>query len=60
MKRIAQSDVRTVDGIPVAHHLDVETTKTGSRTSMDIDGVRFNQQLESDLFTQRSLERGKR
>jgi hypothetical protein len=29
-------------------------------TVMRIDGVRFNQQLESDLFTQRSLERGKR
>jgi outer membrane lipoprotein-sorting protein len=60
VKRIVQSDVRTVDRIPLAHHLDVETVGAGSHTSMDIDGVRFNQQLEADLFTQRSLERGRR
>jgi hypothetical protein len=60
VKRIRQSDVRTVDGIPLAHHLDVETVAAGSRTSMAIDGVRFNQQLGPDLFTQRSLERGRR
>jgi hypothetical protein len=60
VKRVEQSDIRTVDGIPVAHRLEAVTVKNGSRTVMDVAQVRFNQTLESDLFTQRSLERGKR
>jgi outer membrane lipoprotein-sorting protein len=60
VKRIEQSDIRTVDGIPVAHHLEVVTVKTGSKTVMEVSKVRFNQKLEADLFTQRALVRGKR
>jgi hypothetical protein len=60
VKRIEQSDVRTVDGIPVAHRLDVVTVARGSQTVMEVGAVRFNQKLESDLFTQRALMRGKR
>jgi outer membrane lipoprotein-sorting protein len=60
VKRVDQSDVRTVDGIPVAHRLEAVSVVRGSRTVMEVAKVRLNQQLESDLFTQRALTRGKR
>lgn len=60
VKRVDQSDIRTVDEIPVAHHLEALTVARGSRTVMQVDRVRFNQDFESDLFTQRALTRGKR
>jgi outer membrane lipoprotein-sorting protein len=60
VKRVEQTDIRTVDGIPVAHHLEAVTPARGSRTVMEVDEVRFNQGLPDDLFSQRALERGKR
>jgi hypothetical protein len=60
VKRVEQSDVRTVDAIPVAYHLEAATLSRGSRTVMEVDEVRFNQGLTDDLFSQRALARGKR
>lgn len=60
IKRIEQTDIRPVAGIPVAHHTEALTLAQGSRTVMKVDEVRFNQGLPDDLFTQRALERGKR
>lgn len=59
-KRLTQRDIKVVDGIPVAHHVDVEAPAKGSKTTIDSSEVRFNQQLEPDLFSQRALERGER
>jgi outer membrane lipoprotein-sorting protein len=60
VKRVDQSDIRTVDGIPLAHRIEAATVGRGSRTVMEVTKVRFNQKLEDDLFTQRALVRGKR
>ena len=60
VKRIAESDIRTVDGIPVAHRLEAVTPAEGTRTVMNVTSIRFNQGLEDGLFTQRALARGKR
>src|SRR3989442_1009015 len=57
-KRIAQSDVKSVGAIPVAHQRRVSTPGTGSHTVIEITDVQFNQKLDPDLFTQRYLERG--
>ena len=57
-KRIAQSDVKSIGAIPVAHHVEVATPGTGSHTVIEITDVQFNQKLDPDLFTQRYLERG--
>lgn len=59
-KRLSQRDIKVVDAIPVAHHIDVETPRKGSRTTIASSDVRFNQRLEPELFTQRALERGER
>jgi hypothetical protein len=60
LKRIDYGNIRPVDGIPVAHRLEARTLAAQSRTVMDVERVRFNQNLEADLFTQRTLARGKR
>jgi hypothetical protein len=59
-KRLTQTAIKTVDGIPVAHHIDVEAPPKGTKTMIDSSDVHFNQQLEPDLFSQRALERGER
>src|SRR5881409_898793 len=50
-KRIAQSDVKSIGAIPVAHHVEVATPGTGSHTVIEITDVQFNQKLDPDLFT---------
>src|SRR5262245_12646972 len=45
-KRIQQSDVKTVDNIPVAQRIEAATPAAGSRTAIDITEVRFNQKLD--------------
>ena len=57
-KRIQQSDVRTVDNIPIAQRIEAATPAAGSRTAIEITEVRFNQKLDPELFSQRYLERG--
>lgn len=59
-KRVQQSDVKVLSDIPVAHKVVVETLGAGTRTTMDLADVKYNQQLEDDLFTTRALERGER
>jgi outer membrane lipoprotein-sorting protein len=60
LKRIEQSDVRPVDGIPIPYRTEARTLAAGSRTIMDVESVRFNTELPDDVFTQRSLMRGRR
>src|SRR5437667_3509903 len=59
-KRLEQSEVRAIGPIPTPHHIAVETPASGTRTTIDITDVQFNQGLEEDLFSQRYLERGGR
>jgi hypothetical protein len=60
VKRIEQKDVRLVGAIPVAHRLEIERPQRGSHTVMLVQSVKFDQDLEDELFTQRALERGER
>ena len=57
-KRVRQRDVQLVGNIPVPHTIAVETIANGTRTTIEVSGVEFNQNLDDDLFTQRALERG--
>jgi len=60
VKEIDQSDIRMVGAIPVPHRVEVARPRRGSHTVMTIERVRFDQELEADLFTQRALEMGER
>ena len=57
-RRIRQSDVRQVGKIPVPHRAEVETPAAGTKTTVTLSGVAFDQGLPDDLFTQPALERG--
>jgi outer membrane lipoprotein-sorting protein len=58
LKRITQSEVRSVGPIPVAHRIEVQTPAAKSSTTIEVSEVKFDQGLKDDLFTQRTLERG--
>jgi hypothetical protein len=60
VRRLWQSDVWLVDGIPVAHHGEVESPLTATRTVIDVSEVRFDEGLEPGIFTTAGLERGLR
>lgn len=59
-KRIRQRDIKPAGKIPVATSVLVETPARGSRTAIESTNVKFDDNLEADLFTQRALERGER
>jgi len=59
-KRIELSDVRRVSAIPLAHRARVETPSAGSRTEIEVEEAGFNEKLDAEMFTQRTLERGGR
>jgi outer membrane lipoprotein-sorting protein len=59
-KRLTQTNVRAEGKIPVAHTVTVETPASETSTTMEVSGVRFDQGLEDDLFSERALERGRR
>jgi len=57
-RRIRQSDVRSVGGIPVAHHVEVETPGAGTKTIVTFAQVTFDQGLPDELFSQAAMDWG--
>ncbi len=51
------TDIRIIDGIPTPFKLDMENRKTGHRTELTIQSIRYHTRFPDDLFSQRSLER---
>jgi hypothetical protein len=51
------SDIRVIDGIPTAFKMNMENRKTGHRTELTIESIKYHTQFSNDLFSQRSLER---
>ena len=61
LKYLDISKLEKIDGIWTATELDMRTVqgkKTLHSTSMKFSGVRYNQDLDDGLFTQRRLEKG--
>src|SRR5262249_17113197 len=59
-KRMGRRGGGGVGGLRVAHHVDAAPPAAGSHTAIEVSDVQFNQKLDPDLFSQRSLERGGR
>jgi outer membrane lipoprotein-sorting protein len=59
VKRLKLADFRTVAGIPTPHRLEMVNEKKGTRTILELSGVTYNQGLGDDVFTERSLVRGR-
>lgn len=50
-------DVRVVDAVPTPFHMEMENKKTGHRTEITIEEIKYNVSHPDSLFTQRALER---
>jgi outer membrane lipoprotein-sorting protein len=51
------TDIRTIDGIPTPFKMNMENKRTGHRTELTIESIKYHTQFADDLFSQRSLER---
>lgn len=51
------TDVRIVDDLPTPFRMEMKNLKTGHRTEVAIEEIRYHTSFPDDLFTQRSLER---
>ena len=59
VKTLSLKDIKTIDGVPTPHRLEMANVKKGSKTVMEMSDVKYNQGLSDDVFTERMLERGK-
>jgi hypothetical protein len=50
-------NIKIIEGIPTPLFLTVENRKTGHRTELTIESIKYHTHFTDDLFTQRSLER---
>jgi hypothetical protein len=50
-------NIKIIEGIPTPLFLTVENRKTGHRTELTIESIKYHTRFTDDLFTQRSLER---
>jgi hypothetical protein len=58
LKTLLLSDVRREKDIPTARRLEMRNEKTGSRTTVEVTGLRYDSGLADEEFTQRRLEKG--
>ncbi|MBN1223499.1 MAG: outer membrane lipoprotein-sorting protein [Candidatus Aminicenantes bacterium] len=56
-KRLVQSDIRVLDGIPTAMKAVMHNANDNTQTEMELLDVKFNLGLDDDLFTERALKR---
>ncbi|MGH7896787.1 MAG: outer membrane lipoprotein-sorting protein [Candidatus Binatia bacterium] len=59
LKTLVLGGFQTIDGVPTPHRIEMTNAKKGTKTVMQISAVRYNQGLSDDVFTERTLERGK-
>jgi len=56
-KRLVQSDIRVIDGIPTAMKAVMMNKNDNTQTSMEIVEVKYNVELDENMFTERSLKK---
>ena len=57
-KSLALEDLRQIGAVPTPFRLQMRTLAAGSRTVVELRGVKYDTALPEDLFTNRYLERG--
>jgi outer membrane lipoprotein-sorting protein len=57
LKRLVQSDVRQIDGIPTAFKMVMFNQDDSTQTELEILEMRYNLPLEDSLFTERALKK---
>lgn len=57
LKRLVQSDIRDVDGVPTAFRIVMLNRNDNTQTEMELLEARYNLPLEDSMFTERALKR---
>jgi outer membrane lipoprotein-sorting protein len=56
LKRLVQSDIRTIDGIPTAMKMVMYNKTDNTQTSMELKSCQYNIPLKDELFTERGMK----
>jgi outer membrane lipoprotein-sorting protein len=59
LKTLVLGDFETIDKVPTAHRIEMTNAKKGTKTTLEASEVRYNRGLGDEVFTERTLERGK-
>lgn len=59
LKSLEVTDIRRVDGYVTRHEMSVDNYKTGHRTEFTFSQVDYQTPVKDNLFTKRSMKRGK-
>ena len=58
LKTTLFKDIKQVDDIWTAYHLEVENHKTGHKTVFNFSDIIYDKEVRDDFFTQRAIRRG--
>ncbi len=56
-KRLVQSDIRVIDGIPTAMKAVMSNKNDNTQTEIELLDVKYNVKLTDDMFTERALKK---
>jgi len=59
VKTLILSDLKTIDNVPTPYRLEMTNAKKGTKTTLETSDVHYNRGLGDEVFTERTLERGK-
>jgi outer membrane lipoprotein-sorting protein len=57
MKKLIQSDIQIIDGIPTAMRVVMKNETDNTETKVELLEVKYDIELDDDLFTERSLKK---
>jgi hypothetical protein len=59
VKTLTLGRFATIDGVPTAQHVEMVNAKKGTKTVLDLSETRYNRGFTDEVFSQRTLERGR-
>jgi outer membrane lipoprotein-sorting protein len=59
VKTLVLAVFKTIENLPTPHRVEMTNAKKGTKTTLEASEVRYNRGLGDEVFTERTLERGK-
>jgi hypothetical protein len=59
LKTLTLAGFHTIDGIPTAQRVEMANAKRGTKTVLEFSETRYNRGLGDEVFSERTLERGR-
>lgn len=57
IKELTQSNIEAIQGIPTALHMDMKNTIDNTHTTMELEKIQYNPDLDDAMFTERGLKK---